>query len=41
MYEDMLTPIDVMKEGKQLEFEGFGSITPHEEQRVKKTPLAY
>ncbi|MEA1892287.1 MAG: NADH-quinone oxidoreductase subunit NuoI [Campylobacterota bacterium] len=38
---DMLTPIDVMKAGKQLEFEGFGAITPHEDERVKKTPLAY
>ncbi len=41
MYEDMLTPIDKMKAGKQLEFEGFGAITPHEDERVKKTPLAY
>ncbi len=40
-FESMLTPIDVMKEGKQLEFEGFGAITPHEDERVKKTPLAY
>ena len=38
---DMLTPIDVMKAGNQLEFEGFGAITPHEDERVKKTPLAY
>jgi len=30
-----------MKAGTQLEFEGFGAITPHEDERVKKTPLAY
>ncbi len=41
MYEDMLTPLDKMKAKKQLEFEGFGAITPHEDERVKKTPLAY
>lgn len=41
MYEDMLTPIDVMKANAQKEFEGFGAITPHEDERVKKTPLAY
>ena len=40
-YEYMLTPIDKMKAGAQKEFEGFGAITPHEEERVKKTPLAY
>ena len=41
MYEDMLTPLDKMKAGTQLEFEGFGSITPHEDECVKKTPLSY
>ena len=40
-YESMLTPIDTMKAKAQKEFEGFGSITPHEDERVKKTPLAY
>jgi NADH-quinone oxidoreductase subunit I len=40
-YAGMLTPIDVMKQGAQKEFEGFGAITPHEEERVKKTPLSY
>jgi NADH-quinone oxidoreductase subunit I len=40
-YETMLTPIDKMKAGTQLEFEGFGAITPHEDERVKKTPLSY
>lgn len=38
---DMLTPIDTFKNNNQLEFDGFGSITPHEDERVKKTPLAY
>lgn len=40
-YAAMLTPIDKMKAGTQLEFEGFGAITPHEDERVKKTPLSY
>jgi NADH-quinone oxidoreductase subunit I len=41
LYNDMLTPIDDVLNGKQREFQGFGSITPHEDERVKKTPLAY
>ena len=40
-FADMLTPLDQMKAGTQAEFEGFGAITPHEDERVKKTPLAY
>ena len=40
-FQDMLTPLDTMKAGAQREFEGFGAITPHEDERVKKTPLAY
>lgn len=40
-FADMLTPLDKMKAGTQEEFEGFGAITPHEDERVKKTPLAY
>ncbi len=40
-FADMLTPLDVMKAGTQVEFEGFGAITPHEDERVVKTPLAY
>ncbi len=40
-FADMLTPLDKMKAGTQNEFEGFGAITPHEDERVKKTPLAY
>lgn len=41
IFEDMLTPIDTMKAKAQREFEGFGAITPNEDSRVKKTPLAY
>ena len=40
-YDAMLTPLDKMRAGTQTEFEGFGAITPHEDERVKKTPLAY
>jgi NADH-quinone oxidoreductase subunit I len=40
-FEDMLTPIDMLKAGQQKEYPGFGAITPHEDERVKKTPLAY
>lgn len=40
-YAAMLTPLDKMKAGTQVEFEGFGAITPHEDERVKKTPLSY
>lgn len=41
LYEDMLTPIDMAVQGKQEEYPGFGAVTPHEDERVKKTPLAY
>ncbi len=40
-YNDMKTPIDMAISGKQKEFEGFGAVTPHEDERVKITPLAY
>ena len=40
-YNAMLTPLETMLAGKQKEFEGFGAITPHEEARIKKTPLSY
>jgi len=40
-YSDMLTPIDNAISGKQEEFDGFGAVTPHEDERVKVTPLAY
>ncbi len=41
LYEDMLTPIDDVLNKQQKEFQGFGAITPHEDERLKKTPLAY
>ncbi len=37
--EDMLTPIDKLKE--QKEFAGFGAPTPEADKLIKKTPLAY
>ena len=40
-YTGMLTPLEMMTNNQQKEFEGFGAITPHEDERVKKTPLAY
>jgi len=40
-YEDMLTPVDMAIKGQVPEYPGFGAITPHEDERVKTTPLAY
>ncbi len=40
-YEDMLTPVDMAIKGQVPEYPGFGAITPHEDERVKSTPLAY
>ena len=40
-FETMLTPIESAISAKQKEFPGFGAVTPHEDERVKKTPLAY
>ncbi|MBN2895478.1 MAG: NADH-quinone oxidoreductase subunit NuoI [Campylobacterales bacterium] len=40
-YAGMLTPIDMAISGEQKEFDGFGAVTPHEDARVKQTPLAY
>jgi len=37
--EDMLTPLDKLKE--QKEFPGFGAPTPQADKLIKKTPLAY
>ncbi len=37
--EDMLTPLDKLKE--QKEYPGFGAPTPYADKLVKKTPLAY
>jgi NADH-quinone oxidoreductase subunit I len=39
IFDDMLTPIDALKQ--QQEFEGFGSVTPNADNNIKKTPLAY
>ncbi|MFP4332726.1 MAG: NADH-quinone oxidoreductase subunit NuoI [Campylobacterales bacterium] len=39
--EDMLTPIDMFKNGSQKEFPGFGAPSPDADSRIKKTPLAY
>ena len=41
LFEDMLTPIDMAIKGEQKEYPGFGAVTPNEDARVKKTPLAY
>ena len=40
-YEDMLTPIDLLKAGQQEEYPGYGSVIPGSDKSVKKTPLAY
>jgi len=39
LFEDMLTPIDALKD--QKEFDGFGAVTPNADNAIKKTPLAY
>jgi len=39
LFEDMLTPIDALKQ--QKEFDGFGAISPNADENIKKTPLAY
>ena len=39
LFEDMLTPIDKLKE--QKEFQGYGAPTPWADENIKKTPLAY
>ena len=39
LFEDMLTPIDKLKE--QKEYPGFGYISPNADENIKKTPLAY
>lgn len=38
--DDMLTPIDFLKAGKQKEFEGFGAISKDADANIKQTPLA-
>ena len=37
--EDLLTPFDEIKQ--QVEFTGFGAISPDADKKIKKTPLAY
>ena len=39
LFEDMLTPIDALKQ--QQEFDGFGAVSPNADENIKKTPLAY
>lgn len=39
LFEDMLTPIDALKQ--QQEFDGFGAVTPNADKNIKQTPLAY
>lgn len=37
--DDLLTPFDSIKQ--QIEFDGFGAISPDADKKIKKTPLAY
>jgi NADH-quinone oxidoreductase subunit I len=37
--DDLLTPFDELK--NQLEYQGFGAISPDADEKIKKTPLAY
>jgi len=39
IFDDMLTPIDALKE--QKEYPGFGAVSPNADDNIKKTPLAY
>jgi NADH-quinone oxidoreductase subunit I len=39
--EDMLTPIDSFKAGKQKEYPGYGAVSQNASANIKKTPLAY
>jgi NADH-quinone oxidoreductase subunit I len=39
LFEDMLTPIDQLKQ--QREFPGYGAVSPNADANIKKTPLAY
>jgi NADH-quinone oxidoreductase subunit I len=39
LFGDMLTPIDQLT--SQQEFQGYGSVSPHADAAIKKTPLAY
>jgi len=37
--DDLLTPFDELQ--NQLEYQGFGAISPDADKKIKKTPLAY
>jgi len=37
----MLTPMDMLTSKQQNEFPGFGALSDHADEHVKKTPLAY
>jgi NADH-quinone oxidoreductase subunit I len=37
--DDLLTPFDQLNQ--QIEFDGFGAISPDADKKIKKTPLAY
>lgn len=37
--EDFLTPLD--KLGEQIEYDGFGAVSPDADEKIKKTPTAY
>lgn len=39
--EDILTPLDEFKAGKQREFLGYGALSQNASANIKKTPLAY
>ena len=37
--DDLLTPFDAIKQ--QIEYDGFGAVSPDADKQIKKTPLAY
>ncbi len=39
LVDDLLTPFDEIKQ--QIEFDGFGAVSPDADKKIKKTPLAY
>jgi NADH-quinone oxidoreductase subunit I len=39
--DDMLTPMDMLKQNEQQEYPGFGALNRDADENVKKTPLAY
>ncbi len=38
---ELATPMDLFKAGKQKQYPGFGALSPNADDNVKKTPLAY